>query len=281
MPAMRPLEGRRIALLEARKQQELTNLVARLGGIATCAPAVREAAVGADIRPLLSAIIEGRYGVAVLLTAVAFTALCDEADRLGMLPMLREAFGRMIIASRGPKPQLALRKQSLSASVISRSPHTSAELLQALAASTRLEGRSVLLLHYGERNDGISADLRALGASVDDVCLYAWQLPEDVTPIEAMVRSLLMGEFDALLFTTQVQCRHLLQIARSMGVEDELKQALLADVVVGAIGPVCAMALRAAGLVADVIPDLPNSASLVRSVGDYFELTSGLPEECP
>jgi uroporphyrinogen-III synthase len=185
----------------------------------------------------------------------------------------------MVIASRGPKPQVALRKHALSATVISRSPHTSAELLQALAASTPLDGSSVLLLHYGERNDGISADLRGRGATVTDVCLYEWQLPEDVAPIEAMVRSLLNGEFDALLFTTQVQCRHLLQVARRMGVEDELKRALVEDVVVGAIGPVCAIAIRAAGLVADVIPDLPNSSSLVRSVAEYFVLTSGASEE--
>jgi uroporphyrinogen-III synthase len=281
VPAMRPLEGRRLALLEARKPQELGELVARLGGAWTCAPAVREVAVGDDIRPLLSAIIEGRYRIAVLLTAVAFTTLCDEAERHGQLPDLREAFRRMVIASRGPKPQVALRKQSLSANVISRSPHTSAELLEALAASTPLDGSSVLLLHYGERNDSLSADLRDRGAAVADVCLYEWQLPEDVAPVEAMVRSLLKLDFDALLFTSQIQCRHLLQIARGMGAEDELKQVLVADVVVGAIGPVCAIALRAAGLVADVIPDLPNSSSLVRSVAEYFALTSGSPEEFP
>ena len=44
--------------------------------------------------------------------------------------------------------------------------------------------------------------------------------------------------------------------------------------IVGAIGPVCATALRTGGVVPDVLPGSPNSASLVGAVADYFDLTA-------
>ena len=50
------------------------------------------------------------------------------------------------------------------------------------------------------------------------------------------------------------------------------------DVIVGAIGPVCAAALRAGGVIPDVMPASPNSASLVGAVADYFDLTTDAEE---
>ena len=265
-------------MLEARKRRELAELVARLGGTSICAPAVREVTIDTDTAPLLARIVAGQYAIVTVLTAAAFTTLCEEADKHGCLDEVRSALQRTIIACRGPKPQLALRKQGLSAGVVTQPPHTSGELLDALTG-TPLDGRSMLLLHYGERNEQFGRALLERGALIDDACLYEWKLPEDIEPIEAVVRAVVSDELDALLFTSQIQCRHLLQVADGMGVRAELIQALRRDIVVAAIGPVCAAALREAGVVPDVMPDLPNSPSLVRAVADYFALTSGPLEE--
>jgi hypothetical protein len=57
-----------------------------------------------------------------------------------------------------------------------------------------------------------------------------------------------------------------------MGAAEALLEALRDQVVVGAVGPVCARALREGGIVADVLPASPHSAALVGAVADYFEL---------
>jgi hypothetical protein len=57
-----------------------------------------------------------------------------------------------------------------------------------------------------------------------------------------------------------------------MGEGDALIRALTTDVVVGAVGPVCASALRDGGVIPDVLPAAANSASLVAAVADYFAL---------
>jgi uroporphyrinogen-III synthase len=114
---------------------------------------------------------------------------------------------------------------------------------------------------------------------VDDVCLYEWALPEDIAPLETLVIEAVEARVDAVLFTSQIQFRHLMRVAAGMDRADAVMQALRRHVVVGAVGPVCASVLRQAGLVPDVIPAMPNSVSLVNAVADYFVLTDAVGKE--
>jgi uroporphyrinogen-III synthase len=166
---------------------------------------------------------------------------------------------------------VVLRQHGLSAALVTVQPHTTRELAEALA-DIPLDRTPLLLLHYGERNEPFAEALRARGALVEDVCLYEWALPENVGPLYELVHSVIAGRVDAMLFTSQIQFRHLLQIAIEMGVGDALLQALRDRIVVGAVGPVCAQALREGGIVADVLPASPHSPALVGAVADYFEL---------
>ena len=59
-----------------------------------------------------------------------------------------------------------------------------------------------------------------------------------------------------------------------MGLAEGLALSLNHDIVVGAVGPVCASALKRAGVTPDVIPSSPNMPSLITAIADYFELTS-------
>jgi uroporphyrinogen-III synthase len=178
----------------------------------------------------------------------------------------------MVVACRGPKPLAVLRRYDVRAGIITVKPHTSQELLAGLEA-VDLRDVPALLVHYGERNAAIAAALRARGAQLDEACPYEWALPDDPQPIASIVAAALARRLDAILFTSQVQCRHLFQVAEEMRLVHELSAALNRDVVVGAVGPVCAMALKEVGVTVDVIPASPNMASLIVAVGDYFELT--------
>jgi uroporphyrinogen-III synthase len=276
---MRTLDGRKVAILESRRRDELAAMVERLGGTPVMAPAVLERPSEDDAGPVLTRIARGDFRVAIVLTGAGATALLAEAERRGVLDEVRRALANMLVVCRGPKPQAALKRHGLTAGLSTARPHTSQELLDALA-STHLEGVPVLLLHYGERNTALSDALRARGGLVEDVCLYEWALPEDVEPLARVIQRIIAGEIDALLVTSQVQFRFLMEIAGRDGLTDSLVQALNERVIVGAVGPVCAAALRAGGVVPDVLPASPNSAALVGAVADYFDL-SARPESRP
>ena len=269
---MRTLSGKVVGLLESRQRAELAAMVLRLGGTPVCAPSLREVSSVNGIESLLNRVIAGHFQMAIALTGASAATLFREADQRGQLDDLRRALGHMTLVCRGPKPQAVFRRQDLLVTIVTPKPHTTDDLLTALDA-VRLENVSVLLLQYGERSTTFGDALVVHGARVEDACLYEWALPEDIEPIRALVQQVLAGTIDALLFTTQVQFRHLMVVAGEMGVAAALVAALNETVVVGAVGPVCAGALRAGGVVPDVQPGSPNSASLVSAVAEYFELT--------
>lgn len=270
---MPSFKGRTIAILEGRKTNEIAAMVERLGGIVVAAPAVREVPSGAPDahRSMIDRVIAGAFSVVVILTGAGAAALFAEADRAGVLPALLDAMGRTTIACRGPKPLAVLRKHGLMPSIVTTKPHTTNELVAALDG-VDMNGRRVMLLHYGETNVVIGEMLSGRGAIIEDVRLYEWDLPEDIGPLKDLVRRLVNHSIDAVLFTSQVQFRFLAQVARGMGEGDALIRALTTDVVVGAVGPVCASALRAGGVIPDVLPAAANSGSLVAAVADYFAL---------
>ena len=103
-----------------------------------------------------------------------------------------------------------------------------------------------------------------------EVSLYGWRLPEDLQPLQDAIRAIVAGDIDVAAFTTQIQVRHLLQVAESMGMKDDLKNALQ-NVVVAPVGPVCVRALQAEGIVPHVVPEHPKMGYLVLAVADYFE----------
>jgi uroporphyrinogen-III synthase len=260
-----------IGLLESRKAQEMATLVRRFGGEVMSAPTVREVRRHDTAEPAIRDLIAGRVGAVAILTAAAFEVLCSEAVRLGLLEQLLAALGQTPLCARGPKPLLALRKRGLLAHVSTATPHTAADLLEAMSQMP-FDGKRVQVLHYGERSEELSTALTARRAAVDDVLLYEWALPEDTAPIDTIIGAAVEGRLDAMLFTSQVQLRHLMEIARRSGREDALTEALRDTVVIASIGPVCTRALRAAGMIPDVITALPNGPSLVSAVAEYFSM---------
>jgi uroporphyrinogen-III synthase len=268
---MRALDGRTIALLESRRGAELEALVRHAGGTPVRAVSVVEVERPADVSRLADGLDRDRFDVVIFLTGAGVHALLNDAERRGRIDEAAAALRRCTIVCRGPKPLAVLKRHGVTAHVTTARPHTSAELLDALAGVT-LDRRMLALVHYGERNRSLSAALAARGAQVDDVCAYEWTLPKDLGPLTRLTDRVIDGRVDALLVTSQIQYRHLYEVAERADREERLKLALQTEVIVGAIGPVCADAIRRTGVVPDVMPAAPNLPSLVRALGDYFEL---------
>ena len=268
---MSRLGGARIALLEARLSSELADLVRREGGEPLCAPAVSEALV--DVTRLIPAMIDdimrGRCDLVVFLTGAGLTALLEQAHAIGKLEALNEAFARVTTVCRGPKPAAVLRRHGIPVRVNARSPHTTAELLEVLPGSM-VSGKSILLLHDGGGNPALVDALRARGAWVEEVRSYEWRLPDDLAPIEGLVEELIDGRVDAIAFTSQVQIRHLFQVATRMNRSAALLHALRHRTVVGSIGPTCSTALADVGVPPHVVASPPRMRPLITAVGEFL-----------
>jgi uroporphyrinogen-III synthase len=264
---MSTLPGKRIALLEGRLPGELADLVRRHGGEPINVPALRERTVecAEQVAAFITRLGQGAIQVVIFSTGVGVAALFREAEQLGRLTELRQGLAGVITVCRGPKPVAALRRQGGAVTVQVAAPYTTAELLAALAG-VEVAGHGVALVHYGERNIALTEALQARGAHLHELCLYEWLLPEDVRPLQQLVRELVTGRLDAIAFTSQVQVRHLWQVAATLGLTEALTMALTTHCLVAAVGPTCATALAAVGVQPHVVPTHPKMGPMVTAL---------------
>src|SRR5688572_4243883 len=162
------LSGVRVALLEARMEGELAELVRRHGGVVRSAPAVREAPLDcADVvADFLRRLQTPARRVHVFLTGAGASALFEEARRQNRLPFITESLKEGTIVCRGPKPTAALKRYGVNPHVFAASPYTSHELLDAMAGID-LTGAELTVVHYGERSEELADALRRRGATLN------------------------------------------------------------------------------------------------------------------
>jgi uroporphyrinogen-III synthase len=75
--------------------------------------------------------------------------------------------------------------------------------------------------------------------------------------------------------------RNLFAVAAALDLAPALATALSDDVIVAAVGPVCAEALEEAGVTPDVQPADPKMGPLLTALADYIELTRASTENEP
>jgi uroporphyrinogen-III synthase len=222
-----------------------------------------------QVSELLDRLRRSDIELAVFLTGAGVKALFQEADRLGQGEVLGQELRKVTTVCRGPKPAAALKSYGVAPSVNIASPFTSTELLARLA-EVELTGRSVALVHYGERALEVADALRSRGARLYELCLYEWALPEDLSPLRGLVHDLILGRFAAVAFTSQVQVRHLFRVAHEDGSAERLREALTTRVVVASVGPTCRAAAEQFGVLSHVMPAQPKMGPMVEALAAYL-----------
>jgi uroporphyrinogen-III synthase len=180
------------------------------------------------------------------------------------LERLSAALSRVTIVSRGPKPVGILKALAVPIHVIIPEPNTWKEIVGVVA--NRYE-RRIAVQEYGRANLEMNQALERLGAAVTSVVLYRWELPDNLEPLQEAARRLVCREFDVVLFTSSIQLDHLLQVSRSLGLEPQVRSALLQSVV-ASIGPVMTEALQSYGRPPDVVPRHPKMWALVKAASE-------------
>lgn len=267
---MESLKGARVALLEARMTDEMADLVRRYEGEPYNVPAVREVPLqgGEQAKAFIDALTQRKINIIVFFTGVGANALLQEAERQGQLSTVLSVLREITVVCRGPKPSAVLRRNEIPIAVSAKEPYTTRELLEALE-TLNVGGINVGVVHYGERNAELTEVLQKRGAFITELCLYEWLLPEDIGGLQGLIRELLSEHIDAVVFTSQIQARHLFLIAHNMGVEDELRQVLNRGTITASVGPTCTGVLKQLGVVPHVEPEHPKMGHLMKALAQY------------
>lgn len=275
MAVARGFDGLRVLTFESRRAPELGLLIVNYGGLPMAAPALREIPLESNPAALAfaDALVAGGFDLVVLLTGVGTRALVEAVARAGNRDAFVEALGRTKIVARGPKPVAALRELQIKPWLIAPEPNTWPDVILALddrVGRDGLRGWRAAVQEYGVPNPGLVAALEARGATVTRVPVYRWALPEDLGPLETAIDSIAAGRVDVVMFTTQIQVVHLLEVAERRGRASAVR-AGLARTVVASVGPTTSEALRQAGIAPDVEPVHPKMGFLVREAAAQAE----------
>jgi len=265
------LEGLRVLSFESRRAGEMAKLIAAYGGQAIVAPSMREVPLESNTEAVAFArtLAENGFDMVIFLTGVGTRALARVVETVFPLAQFAEALRRIPIVARGPKPVAALKELGVPVTLAVPEPNTWRDLLRALdenSGSLPLAGRRVAVQEYGTSNPELLAGLAQRGAIVTRVPVYQWALPEDTGPLRKAVEILARGEADIAVFTTSIQIVHLLQVAREMNLEQQVRDGL-ARIVVGSIGPVTSEELREQGISPDFEPVHPKMGFLLNEAG--------------
>jgi len=158
---------------------------------------------------------------------------------------LRQKFGEKIVVSIGPKTGKALEKHGLSPEMPEE--YSSSGLYRML----RGRCKRVLFLRSAQGNKHLSQELREAGLLVDDIPLY------DVVPsADSRLDELIKGakDIDVFAFTSTSTVGFLVQRARELGLEEQLKEAL-SNAEIAAIGKPTGEELERQGIHIDVMPE--------------------------
>jgi len=261
------LAGLRVLSLESRRAKEIENLIVREGGIPFVAPSVKERALEDDDTALrfVERLEANEFDMVICMTGVGLAFLRDTVIPRMPVERLAEALRRVTIVSRGPKPVGILKSLGVPIHLMIPEPNTWREIVDAVAGRTE---RRIAVQEYGRPNLEMNRALEAIGATVTPIALYRWELPEDLEPLREAARRLASRECDVVLFTSSIQLDHLLEVAREIGLETEVRTTLSEDVAIASIGPVMTDALVAHGFPPEIVPKHPKMWSLVKAAAE-------------
>ena len=261
----RPLFGKRVLVTRTRQQaSELSRALAAQGAEPIELPTIEivptydEAAVAAAISDLRSS----AYSWAVFTSANAVDLFTGRIEAAGLDA---RAFGRARIAAIGPGTAEALRKRGLRADLVPER-YVAEGLVDAFSRLV-LRGQRVLLPRAEGARELFVDALASMGARVDELKLYRAQVPS-VRESDAL-RRLRAGEIDAATFASSSAVRNLVEMLGG-------DVAPLRDIVIAAIGPVTADAVRAGGLDVAMTADEYTIEGLVDALARHYSGAAGV-----
>jgi uroporphyrinogen-III synthase len=270
---LRSLEGLVIGVTADRRWEEQAALLERRGAAVVHGPTITTQYLEHDntLRGVTEEVIGQHADYLVANTGVGMRAWLEAAVSWGLADQLLAAFARMKIVARGPKAASVVIANGID--VWARASSERLDELVEILCGEPLAGCRVVIQEHGSDAQSFVQALTEAGATVVEVPIYRWKLPDDPAPARRLIERVADGRVDAVTFTSAPAVHNLFAIARRKGVEDGLRLGFNRGVVAGCVGAVCADGARREGIDAPLAPSVGRLGLLVRALSDHFAET--------
>ena len=207
----------------------------------------------ADAGPFDAALRDaGRFAWVVFASAIAVERTVARARALGLDPA---ALGRARLAAVGPATADRVARELREPDLV---PAEATGAAMAAALAPHVRGEAVLVLRPAEGRPELVDGLRAAGAVVAAVEAYR-TVPAPAEAVRPLAAWIAAGEVDAVAFASPSAVA---AVVAGLGPD----ASLLRRVLLAAIGPTTADALRAVGLEPGAVPTRHTGADLAESI---------------
>lgn len=265
----RYLEGKRIAITGPRKTEEMSRMLEKQGGIPLPRPAQGTVFQNdEDVKLELSRIVEEDMDWFIFTTGIGIETILEITRQQGTYELFLAKLRQAKIAARGYKAIGALKKLGLEPLV--RDPDgTTAGLVRAFEPYS-LKGQKVALQLHGDPAPALVDLLEREGAEYREILPYR-HIPPAEEDLDLLVRDIIDGRVDAVMFTAGAQVRFPFAYAKEKGLVEELRQAFNSRTVAAAIGKYTAECLREEGVERIVVPQEERMGHMVTALAKYYE----------
>ncbi len=244
-----PLAGFAVGITASRRAEELATILIRRGAAVMHAPAIRIIPLSddAELERVTSSIIDAPPDITVATTGIGFRGWMEAAEGWGRAETLSAALASSRLLARGPKAKGAIRAADLREEW-SPASESSAEVLEHLL-DEGVDGTRIAVQLHGATTEwepvpDFCEALREAGAEVIAVPVYRWTAPDDNGPLDRMIDAVVLGELDAISFTSAPAVASLLMRADENGMLHALLHAMRTRVLPVCVGPVTAAPLE-------------------------------------
>jgi uroporphyrinogen-III synthase len=215
-------------------------------------------------------LVAGFCDMLIVLTGVGLKTLINVLHTRFPLESIKAALNQTTLVARGPKPIVVLKELGLAPQITVPEPNTWRDLLKAVdeGKPDGIQGLQIAVQEYGVSNPDLLDALRQRGATVTQVPVYRWALPEDTGPLRQVLDAILGGQVDVMLITNAAQVEHIMQVLGDYHQVEEFQKSLT-RIMVGSIGQIASERLRHYELPVDLEPSHPKMGILVKEASQY------------
>ena len=262
------LAGYAVGITADRRWEEQAELLARRGASIVHGPTIRTLPLSSaeDLRRATEQVILSPPDIVVANTGIGMRAWLSAAESWGLGEALHGALDSSKIFARGPKASAAAHQAGLEVTARAASELMS-EVIE-LVIATGIEGKRVAFQCHGDDSPLALAALRGAGATVFEIPIYRWILPELSTRAEILINAIVQHKVHAVTFTSAPAVRNLMLIATEIGLESQVCTALNTTVLAVMVGPVCAAAAREVGITTYIVPEKYRLGPMIRALSD-------------
>jgi uroporphyrinogen-III synthase len=280
-----------VAITASRRATELAHLITKFKGIPYFAPTVGIELKQDifEIKTFIKKIVEENIDYAVFMTGPGVFSLMSAAQKLEMDKILIGILKQTTVIARSIKPQSALTTFGIKTHLVPQ--ENTVKGISNLLKSHNITGKKIAILWHGSYSTVLRDDLYSAGAKdVFEMNPYVYSLNLDyrgsrildqmgfnyVSPNEAKVIKLIEDiiyndTIDIITFTSPPSVRDLFKVAERYKFKEKLQTLLNRRVIIVAIGPSTANALKENGIQVDVMPEVYRMGAMIKSLNDYVD----------